>query len=349
MKNKLTFLFVLTSSVVLAQFNWIQNERLSAELARNLELYSQAYVGPAMERLPQLQLLMMPQVRTHEEVWKLEVGFSAGFLQGPADELGFDFNAIPFTNLELENPSDPYLPTVLGTRTDQHFLYTVTDENGNPISTPLSGPLKARIPAFSGMNLDGWLAYIRPQVSLGMPYGLEFQLAVVPWIRVQGLVWGDIGAEVNWKLNDLMNWNTTFWDVGVGAGFHHSSFTYLPNFTSGSDQKISLQFQSFLIRPYVAYRTNAFRALLRAGYQRGMSRFSILGTYAYQWENSGLSQLVQQDAAFYLVDPVNLSLANNVVPIELGFSLKTGKGWQHLTLIYGNQFGFTLGSTWKLF
>lgn len=339
---------ILLPATLLAQVPLDQNERLSNELAYNLNLYSGAYTQPVLERAPLLHRDWVPGAALSDPAWGLGLSLGVAFLQGPAEALSFNFNNLPFRNVELSDPSSPNLPTALGGSTNQDLIYTPTDENGNPYGSPVTGYLAVRVPAFSGMNLDGWLAYIRPQALIRSPYGIDLNVSLIPFLRVRGLQWADLGLEAVWHADHHFTPGVDGLGYGLSLSYQSGSFAYSPDFAEGNDQSIRLGFGSFGVLPHISYGSEVFRVMLRTGALRLNSGFSIKGTYSYQWVNSGIGP-VPDEARFYVTDPVDISHSSWKVPVQLSLSVKTGSGSQSFMIAHAGQWTFGFNSSWKIF
>tara|TARA_Y100000782_G_C10173184_1_gene260749 strand:+ start:256 stop:1323 length:1068 start_codon:yes stop_codon:yes gene_type:complete len=291
----------------------------------NLNLYANYYIDPVIDGFNNNQVIGWQQTGRTIRKFSVRFGLSTASTFVRPDMVEFDFYKVGFTNdIQLADPDNPILPTVMGGETDNELDYTVT---GYLYGIPVS--YTQRVEALDGVTSpNNAVPNAVPQLSLGLPYHFEITGRIFPNVSVQGVKHMEYGFGLKHQISQYIVGDKSNFHWNVGGFYNQTEYTYVPEmFLQGENQEFAMKGNALLLETTASYDWKFLTAFAQLGYFNAASAFNINGTYRYELEEStpiGTAPNSDQ-IAFEVVDPVEVKSDNNGVKMSVGATIRVFK------------------------
>ena len=321
------FLFVL---IMVPSLSWAQvsfnSESLEEDFTQNLNLYSNAYLDPALSAFG-ANLVNGFYFKSSNSLapFRFRVGLFTSAARIPENQQSFDFNQQPFTSrLRLAAGNSPNLPTVFGGEASQTLIYRV-EGTINPLGAPVS--YDQELDAFSGIRLPmDFYPNAMPQVAMGLPLHFQVVARGLPRIRFQGVDVFQLGFGIQNELSAFFLEDSPF-HLLVGTAYSLSNFSYQPDdFFQGDNQEIAFRGSALQLDLNASYDFKFIEVYGRMGWYSSITDFAINGSYRFETDQStpvADAPLVDQ-TAFEVEDPVDLNRTTNGLVFSVGGRIPVG-------------------------
>ena len=307
-----------------AQLIDFDSDEIERDFVRNTNLYANAFIGPIIDAYGTAQVTGWAPQGELLKPYRFAIGLQTNTSFLKSSDLQFNVNDIPFTDkLRLADPSDPFLPTILGGSTEKQFIYRVEGT--------LSGPVayEQAFDALSGTTTPfDAIPSASIQASMGLPHNLEVSLRMFPYVKVGELTHFQIGAGVRHDYGHYFLDEDGPISMSGGIAFHHTNFAYaLSEFLDGDNQEVRFTDNSLFVHTDIAYRWKFLGVVARLGYYNTSTKFSLNGTYAFEVKEQTLPPpappTVQE--AFEVENPVTVSASNGRISGGFGLNIFLGE------------------------
>jgi hypothetical protein len=302
-----------------AQVLDFDSKAIEQDFVYNLGLYAENYIGSELDAysLNKIGLWQTSGNTLQPFAFRFSLQNSVTLLK--SSDVKFNFNEAGFSqNMQLENPSDSELPTVLGGPTDKNIVYTVRE-------TRTGITHKQAFPALSGIktpfNSIPGSAII---LSVGLPANLEVGIRFFPKITAYNVDHFEIGGALKHQLSQYF-WKEDFpLNLGISVQYNYSKYLYSPeDLLDGKDQQIILKDHIVNAELAASYDKKWFTVFLLAGAYSSTTQFNINGTYSFEVEQKDpILGLPIVSEAFSTVHPVSLEAKSISPRVSLGASVK---------------------------
>lgn len=320
-----------------AQLLNFDSEAITKDFVYNLNIYADGFIGPIIGTYSPAQVAANHITAKTLKPFAVGFGISASGTMVNDDEIEFNFNDKDFSsNMILNNPNKPIIPSALGGNTTADLLYKVQDVTG--VYT-----YEQTISALDGITSPGnAIPAAAISLSLGLPMKTEVFIRALPEIDFGGLENYLVGGGVKHVVSQyFQEEDDNKFNVAVAGFVGKSKFTFAPkSFLEGENQEITFTDNTYSGELIASYDKKYFSVFGLIGFYSGSSEFAINGTYRYEVEENSLIQEV-----FESTDPISLKRDNSGIQTQIGASVNFST-MGSLALTYAmaesNSVGFNL-------
>lgn len=277
--------------------------------------YVEHYLNPAINGLMyDLSNGWYSRSNTHKK-FGFDVSFSASLAIIPESEKYFQFVASEYDNLTLQG-GDGQLPTIAGSETSE------TLEIGLPLNQVYP------IDAIDGLG-DKWMKeFFIPlsiptpmiQAGFGLPLNTDIKLRFFPNTEREGIAFNLFGLGLKHNLSQyFIKSDKDLFTVSALGAFTKTNVTYTPNNSEipGNNQSLEMSINAYTAQAIAGVNLKIVNFYLGFGYVGGTTDLGAKGSYNFDVDNNGSSDLV-------VTDPLDLNFEMTGFKTTLGTRFNFG-------------------------
>ncbi|MBD79023.1 MAG: hypothetical protein CL840_08900 [Crocinitomicaceae bacterium] len=321
--NKLLKLALITliacPNIGNAQVLDFDSEAIEQDFVYNLNQYANSYIGSELDAysLNKISLWQTSGKVLQPFAVSLTVQNSVTLLKSA--QVRFNFNDVAFSqNLNIENPSDPELPTVLGGSTEKNLVYSVKESR-----TGIEH--KQSFSALSGINSPfNSIPSSSLILGVGLPANTQLYLRFFPTMTVYNVKHFEIGGGVKHQLSQYFLGEDSPFNISVCVQYNFSKYKhYLDRLLDGNDQHIVVKDNIIYGDLAASYDKKWFSLFILAGMYSSETQFNINGTYSFEVEETDpVVGVPIVKEAFSVKNPVSLTTKSINPRASFGIALK---------------------------
>ncbi|RCX03215.1 DUF6588 family protein [Schleiferia thermophila] len=203
----------------------IDNQQIADDFKFNFNNYLSNYLRPFSEGFGAAGGLGWQMPHKKKTKFSIHVTPVIGFSLLPDTYKSFDFNSMPKRELELANPSDNILPTMVGGTANNTLIYYLTYSDGTRIYDPLNNKyVTAEIDALSGVDLPVvGIPTVGTQVGVWLPFHTGIAIRYFPKLAFGEASIGQFGFSLQ---HDVAAWFHLPVEVIIGYNQQRLNFLY---------------------------------------------------------------------------------------------------------------------------
>lgn len=315
----LLFSILLSSQNGFSQVLDFDNEAIEKDFVYNLGLYAENFIGSELDAYSLNKISLWQTSGKTLQPYAVSISLQNSTTLLKSSEVKFNFNEVAFSqNMEIEDPSDPDLPTILGGSTDKNLVYTVQESRTGVTH-------KQAIPALSGINSPfNAIPSSALIIGVGLPASTQVNLRFFPTMTVYNVKHFEIGVGAKHQFSQYM-WKESFpLNMGISLQYNYSKYThYLEDMLDGNDQHIILKDNIVCAELATSYDQKWFSVFVLAGAYSSSTQFNVNGTYSFEVEeNDPILGLPIVSEAFSTTNPVSLKTESISPKVSFGLALK---------------------------
>ncbi|MGB0403655.1 MAG: DUF6588 family protein [Salibacteraceae bacterium] len=318
--NHILLLSILLSCQnVFSQVLDFDNKAIEKDFIYNLGLYTENFIGSELDAYSLNKVSLWQTSGKTLQPYAVSVSIQSSTTMLKSSEVSFNFNEVAFSeNMELEDPTDPKLPTILGGRTDKNLVYTVRESRTGTKH-------KQTIPALSGINSPyNAIPSSAIIVGVGLPANTQVNVRFFPTITVYNVRHFEIGGGVKHQFSQYFWKDKIPLNMSVSVRYNYSKYIhYLDDLLDGNDQHVLLKDNIICAEIAASYDKKWFSLFVLGGGYSSSTQFNINGTYSFEVEEDdpvlGVPIIYE---AFSTENPVSLTRQSISPKLTLGLALK---------------------------